>query len=85
MTLPSAIWQVKSMTSNSMKRIFVTGPANKCWLIVDRFVEILKEKQKMYLLAFYLRKAPIETISLFIKPQYATNKPLRSYVSFSQF
>jgi len=85
MTLPSTLRQVKSITSNSIKRIFVTGPVNECCFIVDLFVDILKDKRNMYLWAFHLpllkRKTPLlkpfmrfHVLSLWIKPQCATNK-----------
>lgn len=49
MTLPSAFWQVKSITRNSMNRILVTGLENECWFIVDLFLDILKEKRNTYI------------------------------------
>ena len=49
MALPSAFWQAKSITRNSMNRILVTGLVNECWFILDLVLDILKEKWNTYL------------------------------------
>ena len=90
MTLPSAFWQVKSITSNSMKMILVTGLVNECWLIVDLSVDILKDKRNIHLGAFHLRKTPLESIhyavlSLWMKVKAIHFKPWGSYIWFLLF